>query len=101
MVLRLEGMSVLSSIWIYKNKYTKRGSWFFSERIDYGMTYSIDQTHFSSRSIYRAKNHLYIIGFVRAQKTPIDKHIHELERPPRVMNILTFATRLKMETYRR
>ena len=39
---------------------------FFSERIDYGMTYSIDQTHFFSRSIYRAKNHLYRKCFVQA-----------------------------------
>ena len=30
-----------------------------------------------------------------------DKHIEEIDRSPRVMNILTFATRLKMETYRR
>ena len=30
-----------------------------------------------------------------------DKHIQELDRSPRVMNILTFATRLKMEIYRR
>ena len=48
MVPRLEGKSIVSSIWIYKNKYTKQGSWFVSKRIYYGMTYSIDQTHFSS-----------------------------------------------------
>ena len=34
---------VISSIWIYKNKCTKQGSLFSSERIDYDMTYSIDQ----------------------------------------------------------
>ena len=65
------------------------------------MTYSIDQTKFSGRSIYRAKNHLYRLGFVRYQKAPIDKHIQELEISPRVMNILTFSKRLNMETYRR
>ena len=91
----------MSSIWIYKKKCTKQGSWFVSERINYGMTYSIDQTHFFSRSIYQAKNHLYRICFVRAQKAPIEKHIQELDRSPRVMNILTFDTRLKMETCRR
>ena len=52
---------------------------FFSERIDYGMTYSIDQTHFFSRSIYQVKNHLYRICFARAQKAPIEKHIQVLE----------------------
>ena len=83
MVLRPEGKSVVSSIWMYKNKCTKKGLWFVSEIIDYGMTYSIDQTHFFSRSIYQAKNHLYRICFVRAQKAPIDKHIWELDRSPR------------------
>ena len=29
--------------WIYKNKCTKQGSWFSPERIDYDMTYFIDQ----------------------------------------------------------
>ena len=101
MVPRPEGKFAVSSIWIYKNKCKNQGLWFVLERIDYGMAYAIEQTHFFSRSIYRAKNHLYKIGFVRAQKEPIDKHIQELERSPRVMNILTFATRLKMETYRR
>ena len=48
MVPRPEGKFVVSSIWIYKNKCTKQGLWFVSKRIDYGMTYSIDQTHFSS-----------------------------------------------------
>ena len=43
MIPRPKEKSVVSSIWIYKNKCTKQGSWFFSERIDYGMTYSIDQ----------------------------------------------------------
>ena len=65
------------------------------------MIYSIDQTHFSSRGIYREKTHLYIIFFVQDQKAPIEKHIHELDRSTRVMNILTFATRLNMEAYRR
>ena len=46
-----------------------------------------------SRSIYQAKNHLYRIGFVRAQKETIDNHIHELETSPRVINILAFDTR--------
>ena len=47
MVLRPEGKFVVSSIWIYKkNKFTKQGLWFVSERIDYGMTYSINQTRF-------------------------------------------------------
>ena len=101
MVPRLKGKFIVSSIWIYKNKCTKQGLWFASERIDYGMTYSIDQTHFSSSGIYRAKNHLYRICFVRAQKALIEKHIQELGKSPRVMNILTFATRLKMETYGR
>ena len=59
MVLRPEGKFVVSSIWIDKNMYTKQFLWFVPERIDYGMTYSIDQTHFFSRSIYQAKNHLY------------------------------------------
>ena len=54
MASRLEWNSVVSSIWIYKNKSTKKGSWFASERIDYGMIYSIGQTHFSNRGIYRA-----------------------------------------------
>ena len=72
MVSRPEGKSVVSSIWIYKNKCTKQGSWFVSERIYYGMTYSIDQTHFFGRSIYRAENHLYRICFVRDQKAPIE-----------------------------
>ena len=88
---RPKGKSVVSSIWIYKNKYTNQGSWFFSKRIDNGMTYSINQTHFPSRSIYQEKNHMCIIGFVRAQQAPINKHIQELERSPRVMNILTFV----------
>ena len=101
MVLRLEGKSVVSSIWIYKKNFTKQGLWFFSKTIHYGMTYSIDQTHLFSRSIYQEKNHLYRIGFVRAQKEPIEKHIQELDISPRVMNILTFSTRLNMETYRR
>ena len=101
MVSRPEGKSVVSSICIYKNKCTKQVLWFVSEILDYDKAYSIDQTHFFSRSIYQAKNHLYRICFVRAQKAPIEKHIQELERSPRVMNILTFATRLKMETYRR
>ena len=61
MVPRPEGKFAVSSIWIYKNKSTKQVSWFVLERIDYGMTYSIDQTHFFSRSIYRAENHLYRI----------------------------------------
>ena len=101
MILTPEGKFVVSSIWIYKNKYTNKGSWFVTERIYYVMTYSIEQTHFSSRSIYREKNHLYRICFVRAQKEPIEKHIQELERSPRVMTILNFATRLNMEAYRR
>ena len=101
MVPRPEGKSVVSSIWIYNNKCTKQDLWFVSERIDYGMTYSIDQTHFFSRSIYQAKNHLYRICFVQAQKEPIEKHIQELDISPRVMNILTFATRSNMEIYRR
>ena len=42
MVPAPEGKFTVSYIWIYKNKYTKKGSWFVSERIDYGMTYSID-----------------------------------------------------------
>ena len=75
MILRPKGKSVVSSIWIYKNKYTKKCSWFVLERIDYSMTWSYEPTHFSSRIIYRAKNNLYRIGFVRAQKEPIDKHI--------------------------
>ena len=79
MVLRPEGKSVVYSILIYKNKCTNQGLWFVSERIDYGMTYSIDQTHFFSRSIYQAKNHLYRICFVRAQKGPIENHIQVLE----------------------
>ena len=45
MVSRHKGKYVVSSIWIYKNKCTKQGSRFASERIDYDMTYSIDQTH--------------------------------------------------------
>ena len=43
MISRHKGKYVVSSIWIYKNKCTKQGSWFSSERIDYDMTYSIDQ----------------------------------------------------------
>ena len=80
MVQRPEEKSVVSSIWIYKNKCTKQGLWFVSERIDYGMTYSIDQTHFLSISIYQAKNHLYRKCFVRAQKAPIEKHIEDLDK---------------------
>ena len=38
-----KGKYVVSSIWIYKNKCTKQGSWFASEIIDYDMTYSIDK----------------------------------------------------------
>ena len=75
MVPRPEGNSIVSSIWIYKKKYTNKGSWFGSERIEYGMAYSIDQKNFSNRSIYQAKNHLYIIIFVQSQKEPIEKHI--------------------------
>ena len=59
MVPRHEGKFIAYSIWIYKNKCTKQGLWFVSERIDYGGTYSIDQIHLFSRSIYEAKNHLY------------------------------------------
>ena len=47
-----KGKSVVSFIWIYKNKCAKHGLWFVSERIGYGTTYSIDKTHFFSRSIY-------------------------------------------------
>ncbi len=43
MISRHKGKYIVSSIWIYKNKCTKQGSWFASERIDYDMTYSIDQ----------------------------------------------------------
>ena len=43
MISRHKGKYVVSSIWIYKNKCTKQGSWLASERIDYDMTYSIDQ----------------------------------------------------------
>ena len=45
MVLRPKWKSIVSSIWIYQNKCTKQGSWFSSERIDYDITYSNDQTH--------------------------------------------------------
>ena len=99
MVPRPEVKFFVSSIWVYKKKCKNQGLWFVSERIDYGMTYSIDQTHFFSRSIYQTKNHLYIICFVQSQKTPIEKHIQELDRSVRVMNILTFSIRLNMETY--
>ena len=34
MISRHKGKYVVSSIWIYKNKCTKQGSWFASERID-------------------------------------------------------------------
>ena len=43
MISRHKGKYIVSSIWIYKNKCTKKGSWFSSERIDYDMAYSIDQ----------------------------------------------------------
>ena len=43
MISRHKGKYVVSSIWIYKNKCTKQGSWFASKRIDYDMTYSIDK----------------------------------------------------------
>ena len=43
MISRHKGKYVVSSIWICKNKCTKKESWFASERIDYDMTYSIDQ----------------------------------------------------------
>ena len=43
MISRHKGKYVVSSIWIYKNKCTKRGSWFSPERIDYDIIYSIDQ----------------------------------------------------------
>ena len=43
MISRHKGKCVVSSIWIYKNKCTKQGSWFALQRIDYDMTYSIDQ----------------------------------------------------------
>ena len=43
MISRHKGNYLVSSIWIYKNKYTKQGSWFALERINYDMTYSIDQ----------------------------------------------------------
>ena len=61
------------------------------------MTYSIDETHFSSEvEVYIKQITTY---------TEYDlyeaKHIQDLDRSPRVMNILTFATRLNMETYRR
>ena len=42
MILIREGKSVMYSIRIYKNKYTKKGSWFVSKIIYYGMTYSFD-----------------------------------------------------------
>ena len=42
MVPRLEGKSIVYSIWIYKKKYTKQGLWFVLEIIDYGMTDSIN-----------------------------------------------------------
>ena len=42
MVPRPKGNSIVSSIWIYKNKCTKKGSWFSLEIIDYDMIYSID-----------------------------------------------------------
>ena len=42
-ISRHKGKYVVSSIWIYNNKCTKKGSSFSSERINYEMTYSIDQ----------------------------------------------------------
>ena len=48
-VLRFEGKSIVSFIWIYKNEYTTKVRGFSQkEGVYYGMTYSIDQTHFSS-----------------------------------------------------
>ena len=72
MVPRLEGKSVVSSIWIYKNKCTKQGSWFASERIDYGMTYSIDQTHFSSE----------VEVYIEQRTTCTEYALYELGRHP-------------------
>ena len=43
MILRHKEKYVVSSTWIYKNKCTKKGSWFASKRIEYDMTCSIDQ----------------------------------------------------------
>ena len=43
MILRHNRKYIVSSIWIYKNKCTKKGSWFSLERIDYDMTDCIDQ----------------------------------------------------------
>ena len=37
-----KGKYVVSSTWIYKNKCTKKGSWFSSQIIDHDMAYPID-----------------------------------------------------------
>ena len=72
MVLRPEGKSVVSSIWIYKNKYIEQGSWFVSERIYYGMTYSIDQTCFSSE----------VEVYIEQRTTCIEYALYKLRKNP-------------------
>ena len=74
MIMRPEGKSVLSSIWIYKNKFTKQGSWFVSERIYYGMTYSNEQTNFSNKAEV----------YIEQRTTCADKALYELRRHPKI-----------------
>ena len=72
MASRPEGKFVVSSIWIYKNKYTKQGSWFVLEIINYSMTYSIDQIHFSSE----------VEVYIEKRTTHIEYALYELMRNP-------------------
>ena len=72
MVPRPEGKSVVSSIWIYKNKYTKQGLWFVLKGIDYGMTYAIDQTHFPSE----------VEVYIEQRTTCTEYALYELRRHP-------------------
>ena len=61
MISRHKRKYIVSSIWIYKKKCTKKGSWFASERIDYDMTYSIDQ-YISTYTEWRRKIILHFRG---------------------------------------
>ena len=70
MISRHNKKYVVSSIWIYKNKFTKKGLWFVSERIDYGMTYSMNK-HSSLIEVY-----------IDQRTTCIEYALYKLRRNP-------------------
>ena len=78
-VPRPEGNFVVSSMWIYKIKHetewqqqgvqSKVHGFSQKEGVDYGEMCSVDQTHFSNRSVYRVEKHMYVEGCMRSKGT--------------------------------